>query len=103
MVVHGAEMHQGGRRRFHHAVRLDAPGAHGAQRGVGGASGPEVAALEAFRADPALLAVRAWCVEEFGPYQDPPPSQAVVCFRGVDDQVGPITSYTLVEPYVPLR
>jgi hypothetical protein len=65
---------------------------------LGGASGPEVAALEAFRAEGALAAVRAWCVEEFGGGADPPPG-AVVYFRGVDDRVGPITKYTVAVPY----
>ncbi|HYT95342.1 MAG TPA: DUF3182 family protein [Gemmataceae bacterium] len=65
---------------------------------LGGASGPEVAALAAFRADPTLLAVHAWCVEVFGDGAEPPP-QAIVHFRGVDDRVGPLTKYTLVEAY----
>ena len=30
---------------------------------IGGASGPEVAALQAFRADPALRVIRAWCID----------------------------------------
>src|SRR5207244_3884041 len=54
---------------------------------LGGASGPEVAALEAFRAGPALTVVRAWCVGVYGPCGEPPP-QAVVHFRGVDDRLG---------------
>jgi hypothetical protein len=69
---------------------------------IGGSSGPEVAALEAFRADPALRAVRAWCVEAYGTNEAPPPG-ATVHFRGVDGRVGPITKYTLVEPYVSAR
>jgi len=62
---------------------------------VGGATGPEIAALEAFRADPRRTQVRAGCFEVFGDSPDPPP-QAVVYFRGVDSQVGPLTKYTLV-------
>ena len=65
---------------------------------VGGASGPEVAALEALRADPALRAVRAWCVEVYST-NEALPARAVVHFRGVDDRVGPITKYTLVEAH----
>jgi hypothetical protein len=65
---------------------------------IGGTSGPEVAALAAFRADPARRAVHAWCVEAYGTEAVPPPA-ALVHFRGVDDRVGPITKYTLVEPY----
>jgi hypothetical protein len=63
---------------------------------VGGASGAEVAALEAFRADPALRTVRTSTVEVYGEGVPPPP-HAVVYFRGVDDQVGPITKYAMVE------
>jgi hypothetical protein len=69
---------------------------------IGGASGPEVAALAAFRADPALRAVRAWCVEAYGTNEVPPPG-AIVHFRGLDDRAGPMTKYTAVEPYVPTR
>jgi hypothetical protein len=65
---------------------------------IGGASGPEVAALAAFQADPTVCAVRAWCVEVFGPSEDPPPG-AIVHFRGVDDSLGPLTKFTMVEPY----
>jgi hypothetical protein len=67
---------------------------------IGGASGPEVAALEAFRADPALTAVRARCVDRYGPGLDPPPG-AVVHYHGVDERLGPLIKYTLTEPYVP--
>ena len=69
---------------------------------IGGASGPEVAALEAFRADAALTAVRAWCVESYGPELEPPP-RAVVHYHGVDERLGPLIKYTLTEPYVPPR
>src|SRR5262249_34730687 len=69
---------------------------------IGGASGAEVAALAAFRADPTLRAVRAWCVEAYGTNAAPAP-RAILHFRGVDDRVGPITKYTVVEPYVCTR
>jgi hypothetical protein len=69
---------------------------------IGGASGPEVAALEAFRTDTALAAVRAWCVERYGPDLEPPP-RAVVHYHGVDERQGPLIKYTLTEPYVPTR
>jgi hypothetical protein len=69
---------------------------------LGGASGPEVAALEAFRADAALTAVRAWCVERYGPDLGPPP-RAVAHYHGVDERLGPLIKYTLTEPYVPPR
>ena len=62
---------------------------------IGGASAAELSALEAFRAEPTL---RASCREVYGPKETPPP-QAVVYFHGVDDGVGPIIKYTVVEPY----
>ena len=62
---------------------------------IGGASAAEVAALEAFRADSELDAVRASCVEAYGEHETPP--NAVLNFRGIDDRVGAITKYTIVE------
>jgi hypothetical protein len=69
---------------------------------VGGASGAEVAALEAFQGDPALAVVRASAIEVYGGTETPPPA-AIVYFRGVDPQVGPITKYTLVESHADPR
>ena len=66
---------------------------------VSGATGAEIAALEAFRAEPTLQAVRASTFEIYGD-ADPPP-HATVYFRGVDEQVGPMTKYALAEPYNP--
>ncbi len=68
----------------------------------GGASGPEAAALQAFRADPELSVVRAWCLEVFGESEEPP-GQAIVHFRGVDERIGPMTKYTLVQAHEPAR
>jgi hypothetical protein len=65
---------------------------------IGGASGPEVAALEAFRRDPRLRAVRARSTEVYEA-DAPLPAGAMVHFRGFDRSAGPITKYTLVEPY----
>jgi len=65
---------------------------------IGGASGPEVAALEAFRADPGLRAVRARSTEAYGEHAEPPRG-ARVHFSGVDPQVGPLVKYTIVEPH----
>jgi hypothetical protein len=64
---------------------------------IGGASGAEIAALEAFHADPTLAAVRASTVEVYGACEPPP--KATVYFRGTDEDVGMITKYTLVEPH----
>jgi hypothetical protein len=65
---------------------------------IGGASGAEVAALEAFRAEPALRAVRASTMETYGQAAPPPPN-VVVYFRGVDQRDGPMTKYAFAEPY----
>jgi hypothetical protein len=65
---------------------------------MGGASTAEVAALEAFRADPALAAVRACSVEIFGGSAAPPP-RATVYFRGSDARAGAMTKYATVERY----
>jgi hypothetical protein len=65
---------------------------------IGGASGAEIVALEAFCADPELLSVRAWCTEIYGA-PETTPAHAFVYFRGIDERVGPITKYAMVEPY----
>lgn len=65
---------------------------------VGGGSGAEVAALEAFRADPGLRAVRASTVEIYGQHHAPPPG-AVVYFRGGDERVGLMTRYAVARPH----
>src|SRR5687767_8404286 len=65
---------------------------------IGGASGPEVAALGAFRADPGLRLVHARSTEAYDAAA-PVPAGATVHFRGVDSRAGPITKYSLVEPY----
>jgi uncharacterized protein DUF3182 len=65
---------------------------------VGGASAAEIAALEAFRGDPGLHVVRASTFEVHGACEPPP--RAVVQFRGVDERVGPITKYSLVDEAV---
>ena len=65
---------------------------------VGGASGAEVGALAAFRANPALEAVHASTVEIYGP-DAVPPADATVYFHGIDQRVGPITKYSVVKPH----
>jgi hypothetical protein len=69
---------------------------------IGGASGPEVAALQAFRADPRLRAVHARSTEAYGAGAKPA-SGAIVHFHGVDSRAGPLTKYTVVEPYEAAR
>lgn len=65
---------------------------------VGGASGAEIAALEAFRADAGLTAVRARCTETYSDTE--PPRGATVYFRGADPEIGFITKYTTLERHV---
>ena len=69
---------------------------------LGGASGAEIAALEAFRAEPSLRAVDAVSIEVYG---DSPsvPEGAAVYFRGVDPHVGPLTKYTMIERHADAR
>jgi hypothetical protein len=66
---------------------------------IGGASGAEIAALEAFWADPGVNAVRAECTETYDE-RELPPSGATLYFRGIDPSVGFIMKYTTVAPYV---
>lgn len=65
---------------------------------IGGASGAEVAALAAFRDDPALAAVRASTVEVYGDGAHVP-ADAVVYFRGMDEHAGPLTKYSTLKGY----
>jgi hypothetical protein len=69
---------------------------------MGGASGAEIGALEAFHADPSLRIVRATTREVYG---DTPevPADAVVYFSGVDDQVGRLTKFAFTETYADAR
>ena len=88
------------RRNYDVVQGLDA---HGQQRSgvleqswrIGGATGAEIAALEAFRADPRLEVVRASTYEIYGASQPPPP-HATVYFRGEDEHVGWLTKYAVV-------
>jgi hypothetical protein len=70
---------------------------------IGGASGAEIGALEAFRADPSLAHVRAATVEIYGADAPPPPPGATVYFRGTDKHVGPLTKYAVVERHADPR
>ena len=62
----------------------------------GGASGAEIGALEAFRADASLRAVRAISREVYGEAPVLPPNAAVYFF-GDDPHVGPLTKYAWTE------
>jgi hypothetical protein len=62
---------------------------------VGGATGAELAAVAAFRANPALRRVTASTVERYGGDVEPPPG-ATVYFRGVDPVVGPLLKYAII-------
>jgi len=70
---------------------------------IGGASGAEIAALEAFRANPGLTRVRATTVEIYGADAPSPPAAATVYFRGTDECVGPMTKYAVVESHADPR
>ena len=62
---------------------------------IGGASGAEVAALEALNDNPALQTVRASTTEVHAP-DVPIPEGATVYFSGLDNHLGPITKYAQV-------
>lgn len=63
---------------------------------IGGASGAEIAALEAFRADPTRDTVCASTTELYDA-APPIPSGAVIAFSGIDERVGAITKYSCIE------
>ncbi|WP_121114361.1 DUF3182 family protein [Croceibacterium ferulae] len=58
---------------------------------AGGASGAEIAAMEAFAADPTLTRVTTATVEVHG--RATPPDRATVYYDGVDPVVGPLTKW----------
>jgi hypothetical protein len=62
---------------------------------MGGASGAEVAALQALVDDPALPCVRASTTEVYGPHVRVPDG-ATLYYQGDDEHVGPITKYAQV-------
>lgn len=65
---------------------------------AGGASGAEIAALEAFQRDPVLNVVQASTTEVYGD-DAVVPADAVIYFDGVDDHVGRLTKFARLEPY----
>ncbi|MHA6493104.1 DUF3182 family protein [Pseudomonas borbori] len=66
---------------------------------IGGASGAEILALEAMAEDPSLNCIRASTHELYGA-DAKPPLHAIMLYQGNDPDVGPITKFALVEPYV---
>lgn len=64
---------------------------------LGGATGAEIAAMEAFQEQPDLIEVRACTVERYGDF-DPPPAGAAIYFQGVDEAEGPMVKYAMVRP-----
>lgn len=59
---------------------------------AGGATPAEIAALEAFQADPDRKVVRACCSEVHGTNAQLP-AGATIYFQGVDDQIGPLAKF----------
>jgi Protein of unknown function (DUF3182) len=57
-----------------------------------------VEALQRFAGDPELYAIRAASFEIYGEGVTSPP-EATVFFRGVDEHVGPLTKYVIVQAY----
>lgn len=65
---------------------------------VGGASGAEIAALEAFARDPGLSQVCASTVELYGE-GNVPPVDGDVYFHGIDRELGPLLKYSYVQDH----
>ncbi len=63
---------------------------------IGGASGAEVEALRALRADPRRRSVRASTVERHGATAADAPAGAIVGYADNDPDAGPILKYTMV-------
>ena len=61
---------------------------------LGGATGAEIAGLECFRDRPDCHRVRASCFEVYGTQEVP--ADAVVYYRGIDRQAGPLVKYTVL-------
>ncbi|MDP9878379.1 hypothetical protein J2W25_002640 [Variovorax boronicumulans] len=63
---------------------------------VGGATGAEIAALEAFHQDPACQRVHASCFEVYGEAARVP-AGAIVAYQGNDPEAGPLCKYTVIK------
>jgi len=62
---------------------------------VGGATGAEIAALEAFHAHPKCDRVRASSFEVYGAAA--PPADAIVAYHGIDREIGRLSKFTLLK------
>ncbi|HEY8102223.1 MAG TPA: DUF3182 family protein [Burkholderiaceae bacterium] len=69
---------------------------------IGGASAAEVAALEAFQANPDVSAVRASTTEIYGETAAVP-QDALLHYQGVDEQAGPLAKFSRLECYANTR
>ena len=65
---------------------------------IGGASGAEIFALKAFHQEPSLNCIRASTHEIYGDIE--PPADASILYQGDDAEVGKITKFVKVYPYV---
>jgi hypothetical protein len=63
---------------------------------IGGATGAEIAALQAFAERPELRHVGAATVERYG-HDRMPPEASTVYFHGVDPQLGPHLKYAFLD------
>lgn len=66
---------------------------------VGGASGAEIAALEAFARNPSAIAVQVRTVEAYGNLAEIPEG-AIVYYRGDEPELGPMIKYACVDEIV---
>ncbi|MBS7546033.1 DUF3182 family protein [Ancylobacter oerskovii] len=67
---------------------------------IGGASGAEIAAFEAFHDEPDLVAVRTSCTERYGAIgrrAGDLPDDSFVYYQGDDPVVGPLLKYATIE------
>lgn len=65
---------------------------------IGGASPAEIGAIEAFKSDPGMQRARA-SIREVYSAAAPVPPHAHVLFHGVDEQVGWLLKYSVIEPW----
>lgn len=65
---------------------------------IGGASSAEIAALEAFQADPSLAAICTSSLEVFGAHVQLPP-EAEILYQGEDPDLGYMTKCVIARPY----